>query len=181
MTSLQEIIQFSTHKTRVLIFTSHQSISKLVLDVLHFSGKEFDYFLSDQEFKNEENDFVLFETSDVSKAAEFRPNIVFISKENDFEKLEPLLKNVVSGGIVIFPKELENEMEEQIYYFRKLPSAEISFQKNDGQIILDTEIGEIPLLSKDENLVKNIDGIKLLSQQFGIMEEEFFEALMGFE
>lgn len=181
MTSLSEIIQFSTDKTRVLIFSSYQSTSKLVLDVLHFSGKDFDYFLSNQEFRDEENDFVIFETSNVINAAEFRPNIVFISDENDFEKTESMLKNVVSGGIVIFPKELEEKIEEQIYYFRKLPFSEISFRKNAGQIILETEIGAIPLLSPDENLVKNIEGIKLLSQQFGIMEEEFYEALMGFE
>lgn len=181
MTSLSEIIQFSTNKTRVLIFTSHQSIPKLIHDVLHFGGKEFDFFLSDQEFRNEKNDFVLFETSDVNKAAEFRPNIVFISNENDFEKIESMLRNVVSGGIVVFPKELEDKMEEQIYYFRKLPYSEILFRKNANQITLETEIGEIPLLSTDENLVKNVEGIKLLSQQFGIMEEEFFEALMGFE
>lgn len=181
MTSLSEIIQFSTNKTRVLIFTSHQSIPKLVHDVLHFNGKHFDYFLSNQEFRDEENDFVIFETSDVVNAVEFRPNIVFISNKYDFEKIESMLKNVVSGGIVIFPKELEDKMEEQIYYFRKLPYSEISFRKNANHITLETEIGEIPLLSTDETLVKNIEGIKLLSQQFGIMEEEFYEAVMGFE
>lgn len=181
MNSLQEIIHFSTHKTRVLLFTSHEYLAKLVLEVLQFNEKEFDYFLTDNEFRNNKNDFVIFETSDLKKASQFRPNIVFISEENDFENIEPILKNIISGGILIYPKNLETKIEEQIYYFRKLPYSAISFQKTLTQIILNTEIGEIPLVSKEENLVKNLEGIKLLSQQFGIMEEDFYEPIMGFE
>ena len=181
MTSFSEIISYSKNKTRVLVFSSQQKLSGLVLEILHFNDKEFDYFLADSEFRNEENDFVLFETSDVEKASQFQPNIVFISEENDFENIEPILKNIVSGGILIYPKNLETKIEESIFYFRKLPYSAISFQKTLTQIILKTEIGEIPLLSNDENLVKSLEGIKLLSQQFGIMEEEFYEPVMGFE
>lgn len=181
MTSILEITQFSAAKTKVLLFTNLQSVSNLVLDVLEFNGKDFSYFLRNQEVKMEESDFVIFETADIEEATQFQPNIVFVSDENTFENIEPYLKNIVSGGIFIYPKELESKIEEQIYYFRKLPYSEISSRKNTSQITLETEIGEIPLLSKDEYLVKNIEGIKLLFQQFGVMEEEFFEALMGFE
>ena len=65
MTSFSEIIAYSKNKTRVLVFSSQQKLSGLVLEILHFNDKEFDYFLADSEFRNEENDFVLFETSDV--------------------------------------------------------------------------------------------------------------------
>ena len=42
-------------------------------------------------------------------------------------------------------------------------------------------MGEIPISTVDENLIKNIDGVKLLSQQFGVMEEDFYEPVMSFE
>ena len=33
---------------------------------------------------------------------------------------------------------------------------------------------------KRQDLLRNIAGIKLLSQQFGVMEEEFYEPVIGF-
>ncbi len=41
-------------------------------------------------------------------------------------------------------------------------------------------MGSIPVNSTDENFLRNIEGIKLLSQQFGVMEEEFYEPVIGF-
>ena len=79
MTSLPEIVIFSQNKTRVLLFTSLESVSNLVLDILHFNGKNFDYFLKNRELNEPENDFVILETSDVERASAFLPNIVFIS------------------------------------------------------------------------------------------------------
>ena len=54
-------------------------------------------------------------------------------------------------------------------------------ESESEKILISTEMGEIPLASGDANLVKNINGIKLLCQQFGIMEEDFYEAMMSFE
>ena len=49
------------------------------------------------------------------------------------------------------------------------------------KLILTTALGEIPLISTDESLIKNLDGIQLLCQQFGVMEEEFYEPVMNFQ
>lgn len=178
-TSLPEIITISQNKTRVLLFTSHESVSNLIHDILDFNGKEFDYFFKNKEY-NQENDFVILETNDLEAASEFKPNIVFISDDYDFLNIESILKNIISGGILIYPRKLEAQIEEQTFFFRKLPFSNVEFKKENNQIILQTEMGAIPINSSDENLVKNLDGIKILCQQFGVLNEEFYEPVMSF-
>lgn len=181
MISFPALLDYSKEKTRVLIYTSNPSIAKLVVEVLNFSGKEFDFLLEDGLMKNYNSDFVIFETSDIEKASQFKPTIFFISKEISSENIDPALRTITPGGILIYPNELETIVEECPHYFRKLPFQSAVFQKNNDQFVLTTEIGSIPLISKDENLIMNLEGIKLLCQQFGVMEEEFYEPAMSFE
>lgn len=181
MMPFSDLLDYSKEKTRVLIYTSDASITKLVLEVLHFHGKEFDYFLESGFNYNNDNDFVIFETSDFEKASQFKPTIFFISKEIDGKNTDSALRNITPGGILIYPNELETVVEECSHYFRKLPFKTSLFQKINNQFILTTEMGSIPLISNNENLIENLEGIKLLSQQFGIMEEEFYEPAMSFE
>ncbi|KIA88992.1 hypothetical protein [Kaistella jeonii] len=181
MISFPALLDYSKEKTRVLIYTSNPSIAKLVVEVLNFSCKEFDFFLEDGLTKNDDNDFVIFETSDIEKASQFKPTIFFISKEINSENIDPALRNITPGGILIYPSELETIVEECPHYFRKLPFQSSVFQKNTDQFVLSTEMGPIPVISRDEHLIKNLEGIKLLCQQFGVMEEEFYEPMMSFE
>ena len=75
---------------------------------------------------------------------------------------------------------MEQKIDELPFFFRKLSFSNAEFKKDHHQIILQTEMGLIPINSSDENLVKNLEGIKLLSQQFGVLNEEFYEPVMGF-
>ena len=181
MISFPDILSYSKDKTRVLIYTSNPSITHLFIEILNFYGKEFDFFLENESIQNEGNDFVILETSDLEKATQFKPNIFFISDEIKSNQIDSALKNITPGGILIYPTDLEKTVEECQHFFRKLPFSSSLFLKNNQQFILNTEIGAIPLLSTDENLIKNLEGIKLLSQQFGVMEEEFYEPVMNFE
>ena len=180
MTSFSDILAFSQHKTRVLIYTSHPKITKLTFEVLQFCGKEFDYFLADDSHQTGESDFVILETSDLVKAAEFKANIFLISTEINTDEINLALQNITPGGVLIYPLALENLVEESPYFFRKLPFSPSLFKIEAQQYLLETEIGTLPLLFKDENLINNLNGIKLLCQQFGVMEEEFYEPVMSF-
>lgn len=179
-TSLPEILDYSKNKTRVLLYTSQPSVSKMVCGVLDFYGKEYDFFPQSGLSKIEDNDFAIFETSDLENASQFQPNIVFISSEMDLQKSIPLLKNIIPGGVLIYSSQFEDTIESSNNFFRKLPFSISEFKKDNDQIILSTEMGSIPLSSTDENLIKNLEGIKLLCQQFGVMEEEFYEPVMSF-
>lgn len=181
MGTLSNMLHNSAPKTRVLLFSKNPSVAELILKVLNFHHKHFDFLLANGHYREEENDFVIFETSEENQAASFQPNIALISADMEAEKIIPILKNVIPGGIVIYPDAMENEIENSSNYFRRLSYNMSEFQKNKNQYLLNTEMGSIPLQTKEENLVKNLDGIKLLCQQFGVMEEDFYEPVMEFE
>ena len=180
MSDISEIFEYSKNKTRVLVLSSIPSVAKLLKKVLDFNRKDFDYFLHDGSSSAHENDFVIFETSDIENAATFHPNIVLVTDEIPTENLDVLLKNIVSGGVLIYPENFEETAQNSENYFRKLTFGKSEIQNLNGAITLKTEMGLIPVNSKDENFLRNIEGIKLLSQQFGVMEEEFYEPVIGF-
>ena len=181
MTDFSEITAYSQHKTRVLIYSSYPKNAELVLHVLDFFGKKTDYILANGTSKTTDCDFVILETSDLQKAADFKANIGLISAEMDSENLSLILKNITAGGVLVYHEKREETVSEAENYFRKLSFSDAEFKTEGEKILISTEMGEIPLGSSDANLVKNINGIKLLCQQFSIMEEDFYEAMMSFE
>lgn len=181
MTDFSEISAYSQHKTRVLIYSSYPKTAKLVLHVLDFFGKNTDFILANGKSKTADCDFVILETSDLQKAADFKANIGLISDEMGSGNLTSILKNITAGGILVYPENMEETVDEAENYFRKLSFSNAEFKTEGEKILISTEMGEIPLASGDANLVKNINGIKLLCQQFGIMEEDFYEAMMSFD
>ncbi|MBH1959105.1 MAG: hypothetical protein I8H68_03240 [Flavobacteriia bacterium] len=181
MTDFSVISAYSQYKTRVLIYSSHQPVANFIIYVLNFFEKDFDYFLEKGDKKQTDSDFVILETSDLQKAKDFKPIIAFISDEMGSENFFQVLKNITGGGVLVYPEKLEENINEAENYFRRLPFSYSAFKISGEKISISTEMGEIPLGSTDESLVQNMNGIKLLCQQFGIMEEDFYEALMTFE
>lgn len=178
---MHKILEESKNKTRVLVLSSQPSVTKLLLEVLNFNQKEFDYYLENGDHSNSHNDFVIFETSDAEKATLFEPNIALISSEISGEKIIPVLEKITAGGVLVYHSGISEIVDQSLNFFRKLEFIETKFQKLGNAFTLQTNIGAIPISSSDENLIQNIDGIKLLAQQFGVMEEEFYEPVMGFE
>jgi len=176
-----EILTYSNNKTRVVLYTSQFSIAKLVFQVLNFSGKEFDFFLINGENQVSDNDFVILETDDAEKAKNFEPNIIIVSEEIGDEHLVSILENITPGGVLVYPESKEEIVEKAENYFRKLAFSPSKISKSGENFVLHTDLGNIPLVSKDEILLKNVNGIQLLCQQFGVMEEEFYEPMMTFE
>ena len=66
---MQNIFEESKNKTRVLVLSSQPSVAQLLLEVLQFHDKDFDFYLEDGSFKNSDTDFVIFETSDLEEAS----------------------------------------------------------------------------------------------------------------
>ena len=180
MASFPEILLESKNKTRVLLFTAEQSVATLILQVLNFAGKEFDYILSSGNLKNEQKDFVLLETANGLEASQFQPNIAFVSTETSAENLFSIAKNMTPGGILIYPAAGENVLDESANFFRKLPYSPSAGYSRDGIFYLNSDMGEIPLPVLKEDVLKDLEGLKILCQQMGVLEEEFYEALLEF-
>lgn len=178
---MDKIFEESKNKTRVLIVSSQPSVAKLLLEVLRFHGKDFDFYLENGVGSNSNNDFVILETSDFEKASLFEPNIALITSEIDGEFLIPVIEKITAGGVLVYHSSISEIVEKSLNFFRKLEFTETKFQQSNNTFTLETNIGAIPISSSDEVLIKNIEGVRLLSQQFGVMEEEFYEPVMSFE
>jgi len=178
---MTEIFDESKNKTRVLVLSTQPSAAKLLLEVLHFHGKNFDFYLENGDFSNTDNDFVILETSDLKKATLFEPNIVLITSEINNEDLIPFLGKITAGGVLVYHSNIAETVEQSQNFFRKLAFDDAEFLTSNHTFTLQTNIGAIPVATSDEILIKNIDGVKLLCQQFGVMEEDFYEPVMSFE
>ena len=176
-----EIFSSFRDKSRVLIYSKTPSVAKCLVHILDFHEKEFDYIFADNSSSVSDQDFVILETNTLETVINFQPNIVLISTEIDVQDLPLIMENIVSGGVLVFPQNFENEVENSNQFFRKLSFDDFEVQEKNGITELQTEMGNIPLSFKDETLVKNLKGIKLISQQFKVLEEDFYEPLMSFE
>ena len=178
---MENIFEEFKNKTRVLVLSTQPSIAKLLLEVLNFYGKDFDFYLDNGTFESSGSDFIILETSDLEKAGLFKPNIALFTSEMVGEEILPVLENMIAGGVLVYHSSSDEVVEKSLNFFRKLAYSETEFQKTNDTFILQTNIGQIPICSQDEFLIKNIDGVKLLTQQFGVMEEDFYEPVMSFE
>ena len=178
---MQNILEQSKNKTRVLVLSSQPSVTQLLLEVLRFHEKDFDFYLEDGSFKNSDTDFVILETSNLAEATSFEPNIALITSEISSKDVISVIEKITPGGVLVYHSNLSELVEESSNFFRKLEFSGTAFSKTDLKFTLQTNLGDIPISSSDENLIQNIEGIKLLSQQFGVMEEDFYEPVMSFE
>ena len=175
-----EIFSSFRDKSRVLIFAKTPSLAKCLVHILNFHQKDFDFILEDNSPSISNQDFVILGTENSEIAAKFQPNIVLISTETETENVTLISNAIIPGGVVVFPEKLENTVETSEKFFRKLPFLDSKIQEKNGNFGLITEMGNIPVPFKDEILLQNLNGLKLICQQFGVLEEDFYEPLLSF-
>ena len=174
---LNPVFEQLKNKTRILI--SGKEIVPLLFYILDFHDKKTDR-ITESESKISDNDFVIYVPENLSDAVDFNPTIFFFAGEDT--EIPVILNSITGGGIFIYPQTaaVEEIIERSENYFRKLAFTESQFSKTDKETLLQTPFGELPVRLNNERLLKNLDGVRLLCQQLGIMEEEFYEALMAY-
>lgn len=186
-----QILESSENKTRIVIAGAEQAkfLAKIVLHVLDFNQKETDIFFDDKVKISDENDFTVIFGEENENLADFlglKPNIAVLSEikyAKSEESYSSFLNEITSGGVLIYNGEnlkIAELVDNSEKYFRKLAYSMPEFEKMGGQIFIKTSIGEMPISISDEDNLIEISGAKLLCQQLGIMEDEFYEALMNF-
>lgn len=170
------------YQTQILLFDLPQKISDLLFHILDFNGKEYNCF--NQNHNNENNDFLIIESSEITDVEKYAPTIVFIAENSNFlsqENYQSMLNFITAGGVLIYPEknaELDKAVLQSSVYFRKFPFQEMGIYEQNGKNILQTdEFGEIFISLKKEQVGQNLQGVKFLVQQLGVMEQEFYEAL----
>lgn len=187
------------------------TITAMVLHVLNFHQKETNYMVGatlegfDCMVKlKESNDFMIMEGDEYlssaldprSKFLHYQPNIALISGiawdhinvfptfESYLESFRKFIHSITPGGVLVYNEEDENLVKlinEADNYFRKLPYRTPNYTPDQGNTYLDSEMGPIPLKVFGKHNLQNIEAARLISAQLGILEEDFYDAIMSFE
>lgn len=183
------IFEATKNKTRVVISGDQKKseITSLILHVLNFHDIQTDVIFGENYEKTTlsiDNDFVIIEAKPNGNLENLQANITLISDISDDENIENyrnFIRKITAGGVLVFNednKTLKDLADNSENYFRKFPYQRPSTTIKNEIIYLDTELGEIPLKNTDLELVNHIEGARYICQQLGILEENFFEALL---
>lgn len=187
------------------------TITSMILHVLNFHHKDIDYMVGAQleGFDcmvkiTEDNDFMILEGDEYlsstldprSKFLLYQPNIALISGiawdhinvfktfDDYVEQFRKFVGSITPGGVLVYNEEdaeVVKVVESAENYFRKMPYRTPEYEIKDGSVYLKTDLGEIPLSVFGAHNLLNMEGARIISNQLGIQDEEFYEAIMSFK
>ncbi|WBL21883.1 UDP-N-acetylmuramate--L-alanine ligase [Zunongwangia sp. HRR-M8] len=187
------------------------TITSMILHVMHYHDREVDYLVGaqleglDNTIKlNDNNDFMVIEgdeylSSPIDRRPKFHlyePNIallsgiawdhinVFPTYENYLEQFSIFIDKIVNGGILVYNEEdldLKTIVENNTNPIRKHPYKTPEYNIEDGETVLITPEGDMPLEIFGKHNLNNLAGAKWVCQHMGIDEEDFYEAIATFK
>ena len=187
------------------------TITSMILHVLNFHQKDIDYMVGAQlegfdcmvKITNE-NDFMILEGDEYlsspidlrSKFLLYQPNIALISGiawdhinvfktfDDYVEQFRKFVASITPGGVLVYNEEdaeVVKVVESAENYFRKIPYKTPEYEIINGIVNPKTDMGDIPLSVFGKHNLLNMEGARFICSQLGIMEEEFYEAIMSFK
>jgi UDP-N-acetylmuramate: L-alanyl-gamma-D-glutamyl-meso-diaminopimelate ligase len=187
------------------------TITSMILHVLNFHEKEVDFMVGAQlegfdcmVKLTQDNDFMVLEGDEYlsspidlrSKFLLYQPNIallsgiawdhinVFKTFDDYIEQFRKFVASITPGGILVYNEEdseVVKVVEAADNYFRKIPYATPEYEIIAGQVHLKTEMGDIPLSVFGAHNLLNLEGARHICHHLGIMDEDFYEAIMSFK
>ncbi|AXT52943.1 peptidoglycan synthetase [Aquimarina sp. BL5] len=186
------------------------TITSMILHVLHYHEKEVDYMVGAQlegfdtmVHLTEDNDFMVLEgdeylSSPIDRRPKFhlyQPNIALISGiawdhinvfptfDNYVEQFQIFVDSIVRGGSINYnaeDPEVVNVVENSENQIRKIPYTTPEYRVENGETLLQTPEGEMPIEVFGAHNLSNLAGAKWICQHMGIDEDEFYEAIASF-
>lgn len=187
------------------------TITSMILHVLNFHDIAVDYMVGAQlegfdrmVHLTEENDFIVLEgdeylSSPIDRRPKFhlyRPNIallsgiawdhinVFPTFENYVDQFRIFVDSIVNGGSITYNIEdstVKEVVEASQNAIRKLPYSTPSYTVENGETLLETEEGPMPIAVFGKHNLSNLAGAKWICQNMGVDEEDFYEAIATFK
>ena len=174
-----EAVSNAKNSTRIALFAP-TIFAECLLHCLEFHNIEHSFYSSSNQ-NIISTDFHIFQTENAEEFYEIKPNIALIIQNNEENFKAINFENIINGGVLIYNENLEEKITSTQGFFRKLNFENTEITIENEQKFLKTDFSQIPIQISDSLLQENIFGLKLLCQQMGIMEEDFYEALMEFE
>jgi UDP-N-acetylmuramate: L-alanyl-gamma-D-glutamyl-meso-diaminopimelate ligase len=187
------------------------TITSMILHVMHYHDKDVDYMVGAQlegfdvmVKLTEENDFIVLEgdeylSSPIDRRPKFhlyKPNIallsgiawdhinVFPTYENYVEQFSIFVDSIVNGGSINYNEEdleVKRVVEASENTIRKIAYQTPSYTVKDGQTLLETPEGSLPIEIFGKHNLNNLAGAKWICQHMGIDEDDFYEAIATFK
>ena len=187
------------------------TITSMILHVLNFHEIDVDYMVGAQlegfermVHLTEDNDFIVLEgdeylSSPIDRRPKFhlyQPNIallsgiawdhinVFPTFENYVQQFKIFVDSIVKGGSITY--NVEDETVKQVVEasenaIRKLPYTTPEYSVEDGETLLETSEGPMPIEVFGKHNLSNLAGAKWICQNMGVDEDDFYEAIATFK
>lgn len=187
------------------------TITSMILHVMEYHDRNVDYMVGAQldGFEvmvklTEDNDFIVLEgdeylSSPIDRRPKFhlyQPNIallsgiawdhvnVFPSYEGYVEQFKVFVDSIVKGGSITYneeDEEVKSVVEASENTIRKLPYHTPAYKIEDGEILLETPEGLLPIEIIGKHNLNNLAGAKWICQHMGVDEDDFYEAIASFK
>ena len=187
------------------------TITSMILHVLNYHNKEVDYMVGAQldgfdrmVHLTEDNDFIVLEgdeylSSPIDRRPKFhlyQPNIallsgiawdhinVFPTFENYVDQFQIFVDSIVKGGSISYNEEdprVQQVVDASENSIRKLAYRTPEYKVEDGQTLLATPEGFMPIAVFGKHNLNNLAGAKWICQNMGVDEDAFYEAISTFK
>lgn len=187
------------------------TITSMILHVMHYHDRDVDYMVGAQlegfdvmVKLTEDNDFIVLEgdeylSSPIDRRPKFhlyKPNIallsgiawdhinVFPTYDNYVEQFRIFVDSIVNGGSINYNEEdaeVKRVVEESLNPIRKLAYQTPEFTVENGETLLETPEGPLPIEVFGKHNLNNLAGAKWICQHMGIDEDDFYEAIATFK
>ena len=187
------------------------TITSMILHVMHYHDRDVDYMVGAQlegfdvmVKLTEDNDFIVLEgdeylSSPIDRRPKFhlyKPNIallsgiawdhinVFPTYDNYVEQFQIFVDSIVTGGSINFNEEdpeVKRVVEASTNPIRKIPYQTPAYTVENGQTLLETAEGPMPIEVFGKHNLNNLAGAKWICQHMGIDEDDFYEAISTFK
>lgn len=187
------------------------TITSMILHVLNYHEIKVDYMVGAQlegfdtmVHLTEENDFIILEgdeylSSPIDRRPKFhlyKPNIallsgiawdhinVFPTYENYVEQFQTFVDSITKGGSINYNEEdaeVVRVVEASENPIRKLSYKTPNYTIENGETLLETPDGFMPIEVFGKHNLNNLAGAKWICQHIGVDEEDFYEAISTFK
>lgn len=187
------------------------TITSMILHVMDYHDRDVDYMVGAQlegfdvmVKLTDDNDFIVLEgdeylSSPIDRRPKFhlyQPNIallsgiawdhinVFPTYEGYVEQFKIFVDSIVKGGSITYNEEddeVKIVVEASENTIRKLPYHTPEYSVVNGETLLDTPEGPLPIEVFGKHNLNNLAGAKWICQHMGVDEDDFYEAIASFK
>lgn len=187
------------------------TITSMILHVMHYHNRDVDYMVGAQlegfdvmVKLTKNNDFIVLEgdeylSSPIDRRPKFhlyKPNIallsgiawdhinVFPTYQDYAKQFSIFVDSIVSGGSINYNQEdpeVKRIVEASTNPIRKIPYQTPQYTVVNGETLLTTPEGNLPIEVFGKHNLNNLAGAKWICQHMGIDEDDFYEAISTFK